>query len=184
LQRRLPTVTAAIFGLIGVIVGGVLNAVVAVVFDSRRAALALRTSARLVAEEIQSNGRTLYACVQTGLWLAMRNHPLRFSTWESNAETLARMPYRDWVTVAEAIRLTTQIDRIHGHREHTQLSPMDPPHVQDAVRACELAVGVLERHGRGSDETALPTAGGAAGRSAGESADDRAGDLEHDPDAE
>jgi hypothetical protein len=141
--------TAAIFGLLGVIVGGVLNAVVGVVLDGRRSAAALRTSSRLVAEEIQSNGRTLYACDQTGLWLAMRNHPLRFSAWETHAETLARMPYEDWVTVAEAIRLTSQIDRIHGHGEHTHLSPMDPPHVQEAVRACELAVGVLEKHGRG-----------------------------------
>ncbi len=118
--------TAAIFGLLGAIVGSGLNAVLAVVLDNRRSAAALRTSARLVAEEIHSNGRTLYACLQTRLWLAMRNHPLRFSTWESHAETLARMPYDDWVRVAEAIRLTSQIDRIHGHGDHTQLSPMDP----------------------------------------------------------
>lgn len=140
--------TAAIFGLLGVIVGGVLNAVLAVVLDNRRSSAAVRTSARLVAEEIQSNGRTLYACLETGLWLAMRNHPLRFSTWESHAEPLAQIPYEDWVRVAEAIRLTSQIDRVHGHGDHMQLSPMDPRHVQDAVRACELAVEALERHGR------------------------------------
>jgi len=78
----------------------------------------------------------------------MRNHPLRFSTWETHAESLARMPYDDWVRVAEAIRLTSQIDRIHGPGDHTKLSPMDPRHVEDAVRACELAVEALERHGR------------------------------------
>ena len=140
--------TAAIFGLVGVIVGGVMNAALAVVLDARRSARALRTSARLTAEEIQSNGRTLYACLETGLWLAMRNHPLRFNTWEANAETLAAMAYDGWVTVAEAIRMTSQIDRIHGRGDHTHLSPMDPRHVQEAVRACELAVGVLEREGR------------------------------------
>jgi hypothetical protein len=143
-------VTAAIFGLVGVIVGGVLNAAVAVVLDSRRAVMARRTSARLVAEEVQSNGRTLWACNEAGLWLPMRNHHLRFSTWQAHAEALAAMPYVDWVTVAVAIRQTSQIDRIHGHGDHTQLSPMDPRHVQEAVRACELALEVLERHGAGS----------------------------------
>ncbi len=144
----LPAVTAAIFGLVGVIVGGVLNAVVAEVLDSRHSARALRTGAGLTAEEIQSNGRTLYACNQTGLWLAMRNHPLRFATWEGNAQCLAAMPYQDWVTIAESVRLTAEIDRVHGHGDHTHLSPMDPGHVQNAVRACELAVEVLERQGR------------------------------------
>lgn len=137
---------AAIFGLVGVIIGGVLNAVLAVVLDGRRSAAALTASSRLVAEEIQSNDRTLWACNETGLWLPMRSHPLRFSTWETHAETLARLPYYDWVLVGESIRLTSEIDRIHG--QHTQRSPMDPPHVQAAVRACELAVGALERHGR------------------------------------
>lgn len=141
--------TAAIFGLLGVIVGGVLNAVVAVVLDGWRVNIARRTSARLVAEEIQSNGRTLWACNETGLWLAMRNHPLRFGTWEAHAEVLAGLPYNDWVRVAEAIRQTSQIDRLHGRGDHTQLSPMDPRHVQEAFRACELALEVLERHGRG-----------------------------------
>ena len=141
--------TAAIFGLVGVVVGGVLNAVVAAVLEDRRAARARRTSARLVAEEIQSNGRTLWACNESGLWLAMRSHPLRFGTWETHAEVLAGLPYDDWVKVAEAIRLTAQVDRVHGQGEHTKLSPMDPAHVEDAVRVCELAVGVLEEHGQG-----------------------------------
>lgn len=151
--------TAAIFGLLGVIVGGVLNAVVAVVLDGQRAANSRRTSARLVAEEIQSNGRTLYACVQTGSWLAIRNHPLRFSTWETHNEVLAGLPYDDWVTIAEAVRLTSQIDRLHGHGNHTRLSPMDPAHVEEAVRACELGVGVLERHGQGQPRLTFSAAG-------------------------
>jgi len=157
--------TAAIFGLVGVIVGGVLNAVVAAVLEDRRAKVAAvledrrakrvrRTSARLVAEEIRSNGRTLWACNETGLWLAMRNHPLRFGTWEAHADVLAGLPYKDWAKVAEASRLTAEIDRIHGHGEHTHLSPMDPGHVQDAVRTCEVAVGVLEKHGRDTDADA------------------------------
>lgn len=140
--------TAAIFGFIGVIIGGVLNALVAVVLERRRAERAQRTSARLAAEEIQSNGQTLWACNETGLWLPMRNHPLRFDTWEAHAEVLAGLPYADWATVAQAIRLTLQIDRVHGHGEQTRLSPMDPAHVQGAVRACELAVGVLEAHAK------------------------------------
>jgi hypothetical protein len=102
-----------------------------------------------VAEEIQSNGQTLWACNETGLWLPMRNHSLRFGTWETHAEVLARLPYDDWSRVAEAIRLTSQIDRVHGQGEHTHLSPMDPRQLQDAVRACELAVAALEQHGRG-----------------------------------
>lgn len=127
---------------------GILNAVVVVVLDARRATRARRTSARLVAQEIQSNGSTLRACNVTGLWLAMRNHPLRFGTWETHADVLAGLPYDDWSEVAQAIRQVSQVDRVHGHGEHTHLSPMDPRHVQDAMRACEAAVLVLERHGK------------------------------------
>src|SRR4051794_19637606 len=76
---RSRVVTAAIFGLLGVIVGGGVNAVVSVVLEGRRAATSRRASARLVAEGIQSNGRTLYACMQTG-WAAdaQPSTPLRY----------------------------------------------------------------------------------------------------------
>jgi hypothetical protein len=62
---------APVAALVGVIVGGVLNAVLSAEFERRRELVAGAVSARLIAAELDQIGATVDASLEAGRWGAV-----------------------------------------------------------------------------------------------------------------
>jgi hypothetical protein len=99
--------TAAIFGLVGVMVGGALNAIVAAAAERRREARERRTTSRLLGREL--NG-ALYG-VREWIRVGSVGHPLRedvlrFPAWKLYHTVAARtLEPDDWDSVSDAYSL-------------------------------------------------------------------------------
>jgi len=95
--------TAAVFGLIGVVVGALVNGVVSGVLSRRAERSASRSAARLVLSELT---RFYTLAVESGQW-AVENLPqlrdVAPRVWQSQRDMLARsLPIEQWDAVAGA----------------------------------------------------------------------------------
>jgi hypothetical protein len=101
---RYPVVTAAIFGLIGVVLGGLLNAGVSALAERRRTRREARAASRLLERELQAAAEALHQWLDTrdGSSPAPRD-ALRFPAWKQYHLIAARnLPAQDWDVVSRA----------------------------------------------------------------------------------
>ncbi len=93
--------TAAIFGLLGVIVGGVLNGVVAYWLERRREVREAIVGARLVRHELDLIRGDFEHFLRENRGSAMPRVPIRHPAWDAHREILARvLPAPDWEMVS------------------------------------------------------------------------------------
>ena len=93
--------TAAIFGLIGVLVGGILNGVVAHWLDNRRDFRAAVISARLVRHELELVRGDFEHFFESGRGSDLPVIPIKHPAWARYRESLARvLPAPDWEMVS------------------------------------------------------------------------------------
>lgn len=95
------------FGLLGVIVGGILSGVVAAglqrVHDARRAMV----TARLVQDDLIYIGAALRSEIDAGVWrrLTANAPPLPFAAWSEGRDSLAaHMSFGEWTVISIAAR--------------------------------------------------------------------------------
>jgi hypothetical protein len=103
-------VTAAIFGLIGVVVGGLLNGAVTAWQGRRTDAFAARVGARLVDLELRQAALALAVLEDEGSTDFGERASTKFSTaaWDKYQEVLARMlSDEDWLTVSAAYEVVS-----------------------------------------------------------------------------
>jgi hypothetical protein len=104
----MPPVTAAIFGLIGVVVGVVVTGAVDLYMEHRREQAAIFKAKRLVGEELQTIAMHLELLTENGVTPPIERGERRVqflptSTWEANKETVATkgvLGDDDWVATA------------------------------------------------------------------------------------
>jgi hypothetical protein len=99
--------TTAIFGLVGVIIGGVLNAVVTRWLEEKRALASARAAARLVRLELMLIGGYAAASVNTNIYGA-EAESLRFDvkSWQQTSAVLAAgLNDDEWGPVMARVRL-------------------------------------------------------------------------------
>jgi hypothetical protein len=92
--------TPAVFGLVGVVVGGLLNGLVGAVADSRRDRREATVAARLVRHEIEFLSAEVASWVREGE-VPESAVPLKREAWDAHHEILARVLLaRDWDMLA------------------------------------------------------------------------------------
>ena len=142
--------TTGLFTLLGVIVGGCLNYAVTTAIEERRGRRALRTTARIVGEELGTNGAIVTATIEFGRWTPMGNAPLHFDAWHDYRHVLAeRLPDENWDQLRDAMRQLRMMDRVHKLGEPARpFSAADMPHLREARDAAQSAMAMLDRYSR------------------------------------
>jgi hypothetical protein len=140
-------VSAAVFGLIGVIVGGVLNGFVSYVLERRNERRAARTAARLLLDEWRPLVFLVADVLRLGRWRP-GEQPITFEEWSRHRELLAnQLSQEAWLRVSNARVHVAWIDRANHSGE-----AMDPDIrgelerrwqvVSDAIYAALMPVAV------------------------------------------
>jgi hypothetical protein len=102
-------VTAAIFGLLGVLIGGVLNGIIQWRLDLARGKLAARSASRLVAEEIYLNLARLASSITHGTTHLLRQ--LDHAAWAAHRSELAvTLDDSHWYKLVEAYSALNAIE--------------------------------------------------------------------------
>ena len=135
---------AAIFGLIGVIVGGLLNAAVTA-WQTRRADVADgRLAARVVAVELREADTVLTLIPGAAAEEAGREQ-LSSAAWVKHREVLARtLSDQDWEAVAEAYEV---IEGSYAHALERATAPKADPHAPGSPTRPDVEI-VREAAGR------------------------------------
>jgi hypothetical protein len=131
---------AAIFGLVGVVVGGLLNAATTAWSDRRRGASATRAASRLVRNELRFIGAHLAASSRAGVYGPEADEPLPRGQWEQHSGQLAASLDDDlWESVSMAHAMVASL-------EVSMSMHATPPVKSDRLPAGEVALysGSLE----------------------------------------
>ncbi len=106
-------ILAGAFGLLGVIVGGLMNGVVSAGLDRVREARLAMITARLVQSDLLYVDAIVTAEIDEGEWkrLAQGAPPVPFDSWQEGREALAGglREYQDWAVVEIAARQALRV---------------------------------------------------------------------------
>lgn len=127
------SVLAAVFGLLGVLVGAVATGLVSGALDRVREARRAMVAARLVQDDLTYLHATISAEIQEAAWtrLTQNSSPLPFGSWSEGRDLLAsHMDFEQWNVVCIAARQAQLI----VHR-----SPLNPHPIGTAISTGERA---------------------------------------------
>jgi len=158
---------APVSALVGVILGGVLNASLTVLLDRRREMAAASTTARLLRNELRLLGETVRAALRDGRWSVILDPGLpymgslsspepeigrvRDSVWSAEGGALARvLTFEEWEAVGAPFDL---VDRIGLHffvdRPDRRLTDEARTYLERLVETIPGAIEALESPARG-----------------------------------
>lgn len=146
----MDAVTASgVFALAGVVIGGLLNFLVTTAIDERGGRRAVRTSARIVGEEIGTNLAILNAALEFGDWTPVGNAPFYFNARQHYRQALAERLSRDqWSSLRAAMRHLQAMDRVHKMgAPNRPFTPNDVAHLQEVSLALASANEMLAAYG-------------------------------------
>jgi hypothetical protein len=143
--------TAAIFGLIGVIVGGLLNALVAMANEAHRDRRAVMAAARLLVVELAEISATCKTGVHAGSWVTIPSHPLETAQWKEYRTLVAsQLRAQNWRKVWAGFDTAVQINRLaEGKKPHEELSDVARESLWRANERADVSIAVLEPYVRG-----------------------------------
>ena len=161
--------TAALFGLLGVIVGGVLNGVVAQVIARRQEAAGGRVAARLVGHELGLLCGEFEHMQKFGVAAGLVPVPIRTPEWDQHRTTLAGVLSDEaWEVVQAGYTWVALYNSAPPHDRYSDprdaLDPDDAELYLDVVSEMSAGVEVLHGYVTGRREpwspSMLPTAPG------------------------
>ena len=140
-----PEVAGGVFALAGVAVGGLLNYLVTTAIEERRGRRALKTSARIVGEEVGTNLAIVSAALEVGDWSPVGNAPFNLNAWLHYRQALAeRLDGRKWSELRKAMRHLQTLDRVHGLGDAARpFTPNDIAHLQEVRSKLSVAEEML-----------------------------------------
>lgn len=144
--------TAAVFGLIGVVVGGVLNGLVALVMDGRRDARAVMGAARLVLEEVSGFSATYSTALEQGTWSTIPQWPLRLGQWEEYRTLIASRvsSSSEWRKLSAPFLDAREINELAATKQpHAALNPPARKILEASLNRTNEAIPVLAPYVRG-----------------------------------
>lgn len=126
-------VAGGVFALAGVAVGGLLNYLVTTAIEERRGRRALKTSARILGEEVGTNLAIVSAALEVGDWSPVGNAPFNLNAWLHYRQALAeRLDGGKWSELRKAMRHLQTLDRVHGLGDAARpFTPNDIAHLQE-----------------------------------------------------
>jgi hypothetical protein len=147
------SVVTGLFVLAGVVVGALLNTFVAAVAAELKGRRALKTTARIVGEEIGTNAAAITGMVDQRI-PSSASAPLLFNAWEHYRHVLAeRLSNQEWELLGEAIR-SMRVIEMERHRSIAQRRPLDVFDPSDSgpyrgvAAIAQAAAEMLEHHAR------------------------------------
>jgi hypothetical protein len=140
---------SGVFALAGVIIGGLLNFLVTTAIDERGGRRAMRTSARIVGEEIGTNLAIVNSVLEFGDWTPVGSAPFYFNAWQHYRQALAeRLPEDQWSSLRAAMRHLQTMDRVHKMgAPNRPFTPSDVTHLQEVGLALASANKMLATYG-------------------------------------
>jgi len=144
--------TTAIFGLIGVLVGGVLNGVVTAAIEARRDARALQAATRLLSIDVAGAKTTYEDCLQSGTWSSYPSRPLPLEQWEEWKNLLASRlgSSSDWRKLtAPFLDMRHNNELAARHKDNDQMVQPSQEGMQKAVARIDEAIPLLTHYVRG-----------------------------------
>jgi hypothetical protein len=115
--------TEAIFGLVGVVVGGVLSGGVGYALERRRATNAATVAARLLADELAFALWVLKIALDARRWSDVPRYDFGVDLWAEHRALLAsKLSVADWIQVSAAFRRLHDV--VSGSRGHAHDDPL------------------------------------------------------------
>lgn len=109
----MPTMTAALFGLVGVIVGALLSAGLAYLQARRLEERDTKAIIRLLSHEMSWAKIGYNGVLKRGLWRNNNNAEGLVEVWEKHRELLARqLTDHEWSSLADAMRFVLGMERL------------------------------------------------------------------------
>ena len=164
---------APVAALLGVIVGGVLNAIVSAEFERRRELAAGAVGARMVRDELELVGDTVRAALREGRWGPILDPGLPYarglwavehrkgkraeSAWVTHSGALARcLTYEEWETVSAPYDIVDRTSlRLWTDQPDRDLTDEARTYLERLVESVPAAVAALEQTARGRRKTRL-----------------------------
>lgn len=105
----------------------------------------MRTSARIVGEEVGTNLSIITSALEFGDWTPVGNAPFYVNAWQHWRQTLAeRLPEDQWSILGTAMRHLQSMDRVHKlGAPDRPFSPNDFAHLQEVQIALTAANEML-----------------------------------------
>jgi hypothetical protein len=136
--------TGAIFGLIGVLVGGVLNGVVGAWQGRRLEHFETRAAARLVFHDLVNAKLLLQEATSRGSWGEVTDELLRLDRWTEYERLFARaLDSDEWLALQFAVSKTRELSRLAPIPQQIITERMDQEIAGRASQATERAISVL-----------------------------------------
>ena len=105
-------VLTATFGLLGVIVGGVLNGVVTAGLERVQSARRAQVAARLVQDDLTYIKAVMEVEIEEGVWKRLTGNapPLPFASWADGRDVLAgHLTFKEWAVASVAARQALRV---------------------------------------------------------------------------
>lgn len=148
-KPKLSAATASgVFALAGVVIGGLLNYLVTTAIEVRKGRKAMRTSARIVGEEVGTNLSIAIAALEVGDWTPVGNAPFYLNAWPQYRQVLAEwLPHDQWTTLRASMRHLQTMDRVHklGGPDRP-FTPNDVAHLQALKKELESTNELLSSY--------------------------------------
>lgn len=140
-----PEVAGGVFALAGVAVGGLLNYLVTTAIEERRGRRALKTSARIVGEEVGTNLAIVSAALEVGDWSPVGSAPFNLNAWLHYRQAIAeRLDGERWSELRKALRHLQTVDRVHRLGDPARpFTPNDVAHLQEVMGQLSAAEEML-----------------------------------------
>lgn len=140
---------SGVFALAGVVIGGLLNFLVTTAIEARKGRKAIRTSARIVGEEVGTNLSIVTAALEVGDWTPVGNAPFYLNGWLHHRQALAEgLPRDQWSNLRAAMRHLQTMDRVHKMGGPARpFTPHDVAHLQELKTALASANEMLASYG-------------------------------------
>ena len=108
----------------------------------------MRTSARIVGEEIGTNLSIVTAALEIGNWTPVGNAPFYLNAWLHYRQALAEwLPQDQWSSLRAAMRHLQTMDRVHKMGAPDRpFSPNDVAHLQALKTALNSANEMLAKY--------------------------------------
>jgi hypothetical protein len=145
-------VTEAIFGLIGVVIGGLLSGGVSYLADRRRSKAGTRIAARLMCSEIESNQVASRMSLGSRTWAQVKVG-LKAEAWQGHQGPLASTLTDDeWGSVDTYYVLVLRLTQMAaGFANNDTLDYTQQSYLDTLVESGERASSIARRYGGGPD---------------------------------
>lgn len=135
--------TAGIFGLVGVLIGGALTVMTTELADRRRRQISARTAARLVGDDMTQVVAVIQVALDRGTWSSLATFDRGHRAWDERSDALAAaIELKDWMQLSQSIGVLGIVKEVAAAK--TPSDPVDAASRERMERALDTVASALE----------------------------------------